>query len=281
MTQDSALYTGPPAEDLARIPAALKTRPQWVLWRGADRLNQQTGEIRLNKIPIDPQTLHNADTTDPQTWGTFAQCVAALPVALEGWEQEAPSAYRGGGIGFVFTADDPYTGIDLDHCIDPDTGVIAPWAQSHIDTLASFTEVTPSGTGVHIWIQGTLPPRGRKKGDVEMYSYARFFTMTGWYVDGTPHTIEARQEALTAFHRGIFGAPQSTHKHGPAAQAVSTPMFEDTVLLNKARAARNGAGAKFSALWSGDTTGYDSPSNADLALCGRLAFWTQDPAQTH
>ena len=106
-TQRSTLYTGPTAEDLDRIPADLKARPQWVLWRGEDRIDQQTGEVKLNKIPIDPQTLHNADTTDPTTWGTFEQCVAALPIALEEWEHENPDAYRGGGIGFVFAADDP------------------------------------------------------------------------------------------------------------------------------------------------------------------------------
>jgi len=266
----NALYTGPSPEDLDRIPDALKAPPQWVLWRGADRIDQQTGEVKLNKIPIDPQTLRNADTTDPETWRTFQQCVVALPVALEEWEQEDPTAYRGGGIGYVFTSDDPYTGVDLDHCRDPETGVIADWAQGHIDALASYTEVTPSRTGVHILGQGALPPKGRRKGAVEMYDYARFFTMTGWH-------IEARQEALTAFHSTIFGAPQPTHQHGPTPQGSSTPLLDDTILLDKARAAMNGA--KFTALWSGDFTEYGSQSEADLALCIRLAFWTQDSPQ--
>ena len=179
-----------------------------MLWRGADRIDQQTGEVKLNKIPIDPQTLRNADTTDPTTWGTFEQCVTALPVALEEWEQDHPSAYRGGGIGFVFTADDPYAGVDLDHCVDPDTGAIADWAQAHIDALASYTEVTPSGTGLHTLVQGSLPPKGRKKGAVEMYGYARFFTMTGWHLAGTPRTIAAHQEALYEVHGRVFG-PQA------------------------------------------------------------------------
>jgi len=103
--------------DLNQFPAVLKTRKQWVLWRGADRVNQQTGDVKLNKIPIAPQTLRNADTTDPLTWGTLDQCVAALPCALEEWEQEDPPAYRGGGLGFVFTDEDPYAGVDLDGCV--------------------------------------------------------------------------------------------------------------------------------------------------------------------
>src|SRR6266702_2072816 len=96
--ESQRLYTGPTAEDLDKIPADLKACRQWILWRGADRIDRKTGEITgLKKLPIDPQTLHNADTTDPTTWGTFAQCVAALPVALEEWEEGNPSAYRGGG----------------------------------------------------------------------------------------------------------------------------------------------------------------------------------------
>src|SRR5215218_8663299 len=128
-TQRSALYTGPAPKELACIPDALKKRDQWVLWRGEDRIDQQTGEVKLNKIPINPQTLRNADTTDPTTWGTFAQCVKALPLALEEWEEDNGSAYRGGGLGFVFTAEDPYAGIDFDHCVDPDTSTIADLAQ--------------------------------------------------------------------------------------------------------------------------------------------------------
>jgi putative DNA primase/helicase len=312
MTQGSALYTGPTVEDLDRIPADLKARPQWVLWRGEDRVDPQTGKVKLNKILIDPHTLHNADTTAPLTWGPFDQCVAALPVALEEWEQDDPSAYCGGGIGFVFASDDPYAGIDLDHCRDPDTGAITDWAQAHIDALASYTEVTPSGTGLHTIAQGALPPKGRKKGAVEMYSYARFFTMTGWRLADAPHTITAHQEALYEVHGRVFGPQTITLSDGaivcycPSCDYLATlmpngacpscstpplgaptvmtgptpsptPMLEDTVLLDKARAAKNGT--KFTVLWSGDITEYDSPSNADMALCVRLTFWTQDAVQ--
>jgi putative DNA primase/helicase len=269
-----ALYTGPTAEDLAHIPAPLTALPQWVLWRGEDRVHEQTGEIKLTKIPIDPQTLANADTTDLLTWGTFDQCVAALPVALEGWEYEHAEAYRGGGLGFVFAADDPYTGIDFDGCVDPDTGVIHPDAAAHMEALDSYTEVTPSRTGLHILVCGVLPPHGRRKGNVEMYSFARFFTMTGWQVPGTPAQVEARQDALMALHLQVFGKGEDRE----TAQTPPSPTLDDTVLLEKARAAKNAP--KFARLWEGDTSlhGGDD-SSADMALCCMLAFWTQDPAQ--
>src|SRR2546429_6991626 len=99
MTCQSACYVGPTTEHIHCIPAVLKTRHQWILWRGADRIDRKTGEITgLEKIPIDPQTLRKASTTDPQTWGSFEQCIQVLPIALEEWQEYDPSVYRGGGV---------------------------------------------------------------------------------------------------------------------------------------------------------------------------------------
>jgi hypothetical protein len=325
-TQHSDLYTGPTPEDLARIPAVLKARRQWVLWRGADRISPRTGAVKLNKIPINPQMLTNADPTDPTTWGTFAVCVAALPVALEEWENDNPGAYRGGGIGYVFTEDDPYTGMDFDNCVEPVTGQIAAWAQAHIDALSSYTEITPSGTGLHSIVEGKLPPKGRKKGSIEMYDYARFFTMTGWHRAEMPPTVEPRQGPLNALWCSLFG-PQvgqavwlldgygniTNHNRIPWAITAIEPapdgelyarfaetstgwpliycelalgikgqpgpsLFDDATLITKALAADNGAKVQRLAQgqWQHD---YPSQSEADLAFCCLLAFWTQDPTQ--
>jgi primase-polymerase (primpol)-like protein len=128
-------------------------------------------------------------------------------------------------------------------------------------------------TGLHIIVEGTLPPRGRKKGHVEMYTYRRVFTMTGWHLAGTPTTIEPRQDALTAFHTTIFGQaprPQSPRSAGPVSLA-------DAALLEKAHRARNGG--RFTTLFAGDWSGYPSQSEADLGLCVRLAFWAPQAAQ--
>src|SRR5437016_1552515 len=82
--------------EIHNIPMELQKLPQWVLWRGADKVNEQTEEAKLNKIPIDLQTLHNANTTEPTTWGTFEHCCRALQGALAGWENESPDTSRGG-----------------------------------------------------------------------------------------------------------------------------------------------------------------------------------------
>ena len=225
MTTSTALSTGPTAAELACIPEALKARPQWVLWRGADRINAHTGEVKLNKIPIDAQTLTRASSTDAETWHSLRQCRAALPCALEEWGQEARPDFRGGGLGYVFAHEDPFCGIDLDGCRHPMTGDITAWAQNVLDTLTTYTEVSPSGTGVKLWVRGTLPPGRRKTGRIEMYDEARFFTVTGWRVPGAPATIAARQDALEALHRATFGTAADTRNtpHGTTCLSKSVP----------------------------------------------------------
>jgi len=271
----SPLYTGPTPEHLARIPAILKERHQWILWRGEDRLNKKTGKVKLIKIPINPVGLRKASTMDPRTWSSYDVCVQALPVALEAWKHDTTHPYRGGGIGFVFTKDDTFCGLDLDHCIDTDTGVIADWAQEIVVALASYTETSPSLTGLHIIAQGTLPEGRRRKGSIEMYDQGRFFTMTGLAPDGGPLLGEPRQVALEDVHQRRVATPSPARML--TASVMPSPNPEDTALLAKAGRARNGA--KFSRLWAGDISGYSSQSEADMALCAILAYWTQDEGQ--
>jgi hypothetical protein len=248
-----------------------------VLWRGGDRLDKSGAVIGMDKVPFTTDAGAKASTTNPQTWTSFARCVQALPRVLKQWEAAHANAYRGGGIGYVFAPDDPYVGIDLDHCVVEN--VIDDWAVRVLgETLHSYTELSPSRTGLHILVHATLPPGGRKKGQVEMYDAGRFFTMTGWHVPETPRTPQARQDALQAFHAEIFGVAPSTHAPHQAPQRTRAPRQGDAQLLDQARGARNSA--KFTALWAGDTSAHGGDdSAADLALCLLLAFWSQDPAQ--
>lgn len=140
------------------IPAELKVRPQWVVWR----LEERGGD--MTKVPYTPGTDRRAKSTDLLSWTSFEQ-------ALEDLE-------RFDGLGFVFCSGDPYVGVDLDGCVNPETGEIAPWAAYIIDGLDSYTELSPSGTGVHVIARGKLPANVRR-GPVEMYSRERFFTITG------------------------------------------------------------------------------------------------------
>ena len=158
-------------ERVRNIPQELKDLHQWVCHKA-------------NKTPCDPKTGTAASSTDSRTWGSFND---ASNVCLNG---------RGfTGVGFVFTVNDPYVGIDLDHCVN--AGVIEEWAQRVINTLGSYTEISPSGTGVHIFVKATLPKGARnRKGNVEIYSQGRYFCTTGDHVPETPLTINSRQEEL-------------------------------------------------------------------------------------
>jgi putative DNA primase/helicase len=247
------------------IPAELKRHPQWVCWAFAAPPKRR-GHKPWPKIPKHPASWRNARSTDRKTWGTFAQALAR---------------YRGtglDGIGFVLTRNDPYVAIDLDHARAPDTGEIAPWAQAVVDRLQTYAEVSPSGTGLRLFCRGKLPAHGRKRGPIEMYETGRFLTVTGCHLNGTPATIEARSAALQAVHAEVFGKAKTSRD---PAQYVggngSTPTLTDDGLIEKALAAKNGA--KFATLWRGDTSEYSSHSEADLALCALLAFWTHDEAQ--
>jgi len=247
------------------IPHELCMRPQWVLWRLEDRDEQP------KKIPYKPRNPdQQASTTDMSTWATFGEAVQAY------------EDHQFSGIGFVFTQDDFFVGVDLDHCRDGDTGILKPWAQDIIKALNSYTEVSQSGAGIHIFVRGVLTVKrhrkrmGEGKEGVEMYDSGRFFCMTGHHVEGTPLEILARHNELDTLQREIFGTTKALTQHGHA-RVHHAVNLSDHELLQKARNARNGT--KFRALWSGDWTGYPSQSEADLALCRLLAYWTNDHSE--
>jgi putative DNA primase/helicase len=138
------------------IPEQLKARPQWVVWKAV-------GD-KPDKVPHSARTGRMASSTDLLTWGTFQE-------ALEAYENRDYA-----GIGFVFSSADPYTGIDLDNCVDGD-GQIALWALEIVRYFDSYTELSATGTGLHVIVRGDVS--NRRKGDVEVYSSKRFFTVTG------------------------------------------------------------------------------------------------------
>ena len=154
------------------IPTELKALPQWVWWLGEPK-----SDGKLNKKPMDANNGKAASHSNPKTWASFDKAKAYH-------ESHSKSA----GIGFVFSAGDPYVGIDLDNCRDPQTGEITTWALELIQLAKTYYEVSPSGTGVKMILKGVMPSnKGRKKayktGAVEMYSHSRFFTITGWQLE--------------------------------------------------------------------------------------------------
>jgi putative DNA primase/helicase len=151
------------------IPEELTERPQWIAWRYEER------DGKMTKVPYEPGTLCRASSTDLMTWAKFSAAVAHYKCEVRDNKDGDP-----GGIGFVFSSADPYVGIDIDDCRNPETGEIAPWAQEIIDRVqGGYVEISPSGRGLHIIIKGSVRDGGMRKGKVEMYGRNRFFALTG------------------------------------------------------------------------------------------------------
>ncbi len=269
--------TSPASVDLhlihANAPAGARDSPQWVVWKYIERDGKPT------KSPINPHTGEFAKSTDASTWGTFDESLAACT-------QDASLS----GVGFVFTAADPYCGIDLDDCRDPDSGQLKDWAREIVEQLASYTEVSPSGTGVKVFVLAVKPgPRCRKAyhdGEVEIYDHDRFFTVTGERLSDNPPSIEERQEQLDALYQTVFG--EDGHTDGPGVPAGSpgpqpsnnghVHLADDEIIQIASNQRRSGS--KFTALWSGDwNSHFNSASEADSSVVFTLAFYTKDAAQ--
>ena len=150
---------------LENIPKELRPLKQWVLWR------QETRHGNKTKIPYQLCGLRTS-TTDSRHWSTLDEIINANP-----------SGYS--GVGFVFTEDDGFVGLDLDDCRDPITGEVDRWASWIVRNFGSYAEISPSQTGIKIWCTGELPTTesGKKNsyhsGSIEMYHHSRYFTVTG------------------------------------------------------------------------------------------------------
>jgi putative DNA primase/helicase len=254
------------------IPDSLRATPQWVCWRYITRDGKRT------KAPVNPNDGGFADSTSRTTWGTFEQ-------ALEASRKDRPLA----GIGFVFTADDPYCGVDLDDSVDESTGQLKPWAQQIVDRLDSYTEISPSGSGLKVFIKASKPgSRCRKAyedGEVEIYDRDRFFTVTGNRLATIPSEINLRQESLEAVYSHVFGNDEPGTNATPSANRGPRPSDSGSVSLSddeiiELACKRRSTGMKFQALWNGDWNSYfNSASEADSSIVFTLAYFTKDAAQ--
>ncbi|MCI1965871.1 MAG: phage/plasmid primase, P4 family [Oscillospiraceae bacterium] len=257
---------------LENIPVELTQRKQWVCHRYP------------NKMPLCPVPqrgqLHSAKADDSSTWGYYNEAVLAV------------KEYGATGIGFELG--DGIAGVDIDHCVED--GELSDFAKELIDELQSYTEISPSGTGVHILCKGKLPDReGRRDRmlGLEMYDSARYFTVTGNIFcdeEGMPYPLRNCTDTLDTIHRKYLthedveqvqlGQPV---KEPPAAvgaidqQSRREPEqvrnLSDQEILDIAFRSKNGEDMK--RLYQGDWSGekYGSQSEADFAFASYLAFW--------
>jgi len=286
MTAERPPRPDPVEPDVDAVPETLREREQWIAWR----YKWDGDRDEWTKVPVDVNGGGFAKSTDPSTWTTFGATVA----------YHEDSGSKTDGIGFVFADSGTVAGIDLDDCRDPDTGDLEAWADDLLDDVETFAEISPSGTGLHLYGLGFVPDGGNRgdvpdaPGHVEMYDSGRFFTVTGARVDGTPATVEQVNDGIDAVHAEYIrddepdaDTPEAAGDGGTAAASGGATVgagvdtsdstgggsdLTDAELIERATNAENGD--KFRQLWNGRATGYPSRSEADLALCGLLAFWT-------
>jgi len=247
----------------ANIPAELKQLHQWCVWKKVVREGKPT------KAPFQPDG-SPASATDPQTWCTYEAAIGA--------------AVRFDGVGFIFSADDPYCGVDLDKCIEG--GKQTEAANKLLKCLMSYSERSQSGEGIHIIVKANKPGERCKFNklpgmkEMEVYDSGRFFIMTGNHITGTPRTVEERQELITVlYERALARQTAGSQPRQHTGSTVQTHHMTDDDVVQALCAARNGD--RFKRLfYGGDTSDYgNDQSRADLALCAMIAFYTQDDEQ--
>lgn len=240
-----------PTHNYSAIPAELRALKQWIVWRYEDK-----GGAKKTKVPY--STSHNvASVTNSSDWDTFDNAL---------WCLSTSGAYD--GIGFVFTKNDPYAGIDLDDC---EGNQVDFQRQLKIfNEFDSYSERSPSGNGCHVIVKGSIP-QGRRRSHIEIYSSDRYFTMTGNVVNDKP--IADKHDLLNQLFTQMGGGPNTIKYDGNSPQVE-----DDGAIIKRAMEASNGE--RFMALHRGEfQTIYASQSEADFAYIDIIAFYTQNREQ--
>lgn len=247
------------------IPEELKRRDQWICWELVERNGKTT------KVPKRADTGGNAKSTDPGTWCGFDAAIAGC--GKHGLD----------GIGFVFAGDREVTGLDLDHVlVDGQVAEEYAWVVGAADT---YTEVSPSGDGLHLFFLGSKPESDHCKRTqpdkrvVEMYDHDRFFTVTGnLFVDANGEVHDEVRESPDALARAyqmwLSGNRPKVEKPKLRRDESGVPLsLTDSEVVERMYASEKGVSIR--ALMNGDTSMHgDDDSGADQALCNHLAFWT-------
>lgn len=230
---------------LEHIPQSLRDARRWVCFDAA-------------KKPINPVTSMNAKPNDPTTWGTLEAAQAAV------------SRYGLRGVGVLLG--DGLCGIDIDHCRDPETGQLSEMATAIVEKMQTYTEISPSGTGLHLLFYGEKPAGACRKSSIglEMYDGGRYFTVTGNVFKALP--ISERTAECAAVYAEYLAKPERPAAPPASIPASSSPNIDDETILKIASSAKDGE--RFAALYAGDWGGYySSHSEADLGFANLLAFW--------
>ncbi|MBF0548179.1 MAG: hypothetical protein HQM08_27330 [Candidatus Riflebacteria bacterium] len=248
------------------LPVCIKSVNQWVIWAAVPREN---GKIGKPPIGLDGKLL--SGWQQPENQFTFDK-------ALQYLNDKKPANVA--GIGVAFNGTEPFTALDLDDCLE--NGNLATWARKIVQMCGSYTEISPSGKGLRVFVLGKIPgakPHA-KKGALEIFSASGYVTTTGNVFEDR-REIRENVSAMTAVYKEYFeedkqdqftqkgGSPKST------ASSVFVGLTPDEIIkiIEHSKQAD-----KFQCLLNGDTSDYLGDSEADLGLCGIVAFYSKNPA---
>lgn len=232
------------------------------------------GRNTSTKIPFSPITKRKASSTDIKTWGTYEEALTSNKDA----------------IGIVFTPEKTLLGIDLDHCLKKGTSIIEHEKQQEIAQLIieadTYTEISPSGTGLHLYFEltGPLALTANRHANFEAYTEGRYFTVTGnsYKEEKEVRTITAEEAlillTIIGYPWGKTGEQQALMSAASSSQMpINTGNVRDQSSDILKRMFRSKNGQLIQDLYEGKltaTTYNNDLSAADMALLSHLAFWT-------
>lgn len=268
-TREEVVFSIAADPHLPKALAHLRDKPIWVCF---EIIHNEDGTKK--KIPLSPKTLKMARVNDPSTWGTFSEAMHAIKrLSFDRYRRSARPLY----LAIALMKDFGMIFIDLDKIRNKDSGRIEPWAAEIVDLCKSYTEISQSGTGLHILGTGTKRFKGSRKGQVEIYDHGRFCIITNKPLneEACLEDVSDAAEKIAAKH-GLKEEPLPIPKQ---LQLFPPTLLSDEEVIEKAAKAKNGE--KFTALFfRGDISMHGGNNSvADLALVQMLAFWTQDPDQ--
>lgn len=252
------------AEDFISAIEELRARDQWVGWK----LVMRAGARKPTKPPVNPHNGFAASHSKPSTWGSYKQA------------QSAVKRYGLAGVGYVLSDDDDYTGVDLDKCRNAETGEIEDWAKEVIAFAETYTEISPSGTGVRMFVRGKIDKAVKcDVARVEIYGAQRYLTITNNHVEGTPLDIREAPKTLAALTaRAEAMAPKREERPEPERprSTSSAPRSNETGARAWAAAALDGKAAELASLGEG---GRNHALNASAYSMGTMIArgWIDEP----
>jgi hypothetical protein len=229
---------------LESVPGELKEGAFHMCWSYEIPPGRKS-ETKVPKVALRAGS-KQASSTNPETWRPLQDAV------------EAYDTGRYHGVARAVTA--PYIGVDVDDCIDPATGEIDARGAEIVEALEGYTEVSPSGTGVKIWIKGEIP-RTYKKDGLEVYDGGRYFTLTGEAFGAAPESVPERTAELLALidrEFAVLKKPLIVHRNGGSGDDLDDLLAEWAVSV--AKAAPDGSAEKKYAVecpWLHEHTGGD------------------------